>query len=248
MPAHGITPLARGNAQRGRAWRSATDPRGGPGTGRSARTLAHHGLRSGVAGVLPVPAAVDHGLPARPGPARRRRGAHPHPGRRSGHEHRDDGRREPGLETGPGRRRARRRLPPGHLPNRTSPGRGEHSRVHEQALSVVHDAAPGQARGTRRPRPGRHCPAGGPTPCRPPAVAGLGQLPGKPARPGGQRPARTQAGTPVPGRRGSHREWRHPAVPRAARGPARAAAIGCPGPGRARLRRAGPRPPAGRRR
>jgi len=47
--------------------------------------------------------------------------------------------------------------------------------------------------------PGRHPPADGPTPCRPSAVAGLGQLPVEPARPGGRPLARTQAGAPVPG-------------------------------------------------
>ena len=58
----------------------------------------------------------------------------------------------------------------------------------------------------------------------------------------------TQAGAPVPGRRGSHRERRHPAVPRAGRGPARADRAERPGPGRTRLHRAEPLHLAGQRR
>ena len=58
LRADGWSPVARRHAQRGRPRREASVVRGDPGAHRPAGTAAHHGLRSGVAVVLPVPAAM----------------------------------------------------------------------------------------------------------------------------------------------------------------------------------------------
>ena len=55
-------------------------------------TEAGAGIRSVLAGYLPVPAALHPHLPARARPAGRRRRAHSQSGRRAGHEHRHHGR------------------------------------------------------------------------------------------------------------------------------------------------------------